>query len=166
MRGEVLDDELAPREVELTLVEAPLDQLVERDIRLLLACVLGRRESDVPREEERRVEEHELRDELRRACRELEREAATERMADEDRLAGADRLDDRREVRADVPRRLPGRVTVAEEVRRQDAMVRQRGGEPREVPAVVADSMQADDARRARLAPLVERERHPVGGAS
>ena len=69
--------------------------------------------------EDRRVEKDELRDELRRARGELEREPPSERVPDEDRLARADRLDDRVEVRGDVPRRLPGRVAVAEQVGRK-----------------------------------------------
>ena len=123
VRREVLDDELARREVELALVVAPLDQLVEGDVRLVDARVLGRGERDVAGEEDRRVEEDELRDELRRARGELERETPAERVADQDRLARADRLDDRVEVRADVPRRLPRRVAVPEQIGREDVVV-------------------------------------------
>ena len=67
-------------------------------------------------EQDRRVEEDELRHELRRARRELEREASAEGVADEHRLACAHRLDDRVEVRSDVPGRLPRRVAVTEQV--------------------------------------------------
>ena len=104
---EVLDDELSAREVELALVVAALDQLVEGDVRLLLPCVLGGGECDVSREQDRRVEEDEPRDELRRSRRELEREASAERVADEDGLARPDRLDDRGEVRCRCPTAAP-----------------------------------------------------------
>ena len=123
MRREVLDDELTRREVELALVVATLDQLVERDVRLVDPRVLGRGERDVAGEDDHGIEEDELRNELRRAGRELECEASAEGVPDQDRLASADRLDDRVEVRADVPRRLPRRVAVPEQVERDDVVV-------------------------------------------
>ncbi len=84
VRREILDDELARRGVQLALVVATLDQLVERDVRLVDARVLGRGERDVAGEEDRRIEEHELRDELRRARGELEGEPPAEGVPDED----------------------------------------------------------------------------------
>ena len=67
-------------------------------------------------EDDDRVEEDELRNELRCAGGELECEAASEGVSDQDRLASADRLDDGAEVGADVPGRLPRRVAVSEQV--------------------------------------------------
>ena len=160
MRREVLDDELARCEVELALVVAALDQLVERDVRLVDPRVLGRGERDVAGDDDHRIEEDELRDELRRTRCELEGEAPAERVPDEDRLARADRLDDRVAVRADVPRRLPRRVAVPEQIGREDVVAGEARGQRREVPPVVADAVEADDPRRAGIAPLVERERH------
>ena len=147
VRREILDDELARREVELALVVAAFDQLVEGDVRLVEPRVLGSRERDVAGEEDRRVEKHELRDELRRARGELERETPAERVPDEDRLARADRLDDRVEVRGDVPRRLPGRVAVSEQIGGEDVVAGEARRQRREVPPVIADAVQADDAR-------------------
>ena len=61
MRREVLDDELARREVELALVEASLDQLVEGDVGRVGARVLGCGECDVAGEEDGGIEQDELR---------------------------------------------------------------------------------------------------------
>ena len=166
VRREILDDELAGREVELALVVAAVDKFVERHVRLVRAGVVGRRERDVAGKQDRRVEENELRNELRRACRQLEREPSSERMADQDRLAGADRPDDRVEVRADVPRGLPRRVAVAEKIRGDDVVAREAHCERREVPPVIPDAMEADNAWRAGIAPLVEREPHPEAAST
>ncbi len=122
MRREILDDELARSGEELALLVAVLDELVEGDIRLLAPGVLGRGERHVPGKEDGRVEQDELRDELRRSRGELEREPAAEGVADQDRFARADRLHDRTEVRFDVPRRLPRRVAVTEEVGRDNVV--------------------------------------------
>ena len=116
-------------------------------------------------EEDRRIDENELRDELRSAGRQLEGEPPAERVSDEDRLPCADGLDDRVAVRGDVPRGLPRRVPVAEEIGREDVVLPERRGERREVAAVVADAVEADDAECSRRAELVERERHS-GAAS
>ena len=152
--------------MQLALLVAALDELVEGDVRPLAPGVLGRGERHVPGEEDRGVEEHELRNELRRPRRELEREPSTERVADQDRLARSDALDDRLEMRADVPRRLPRRVAVAEEVGGDDVVARESRRERREVSAVIAHAVEADDAWCSGLAPLVERERHSVASAS
>ena len=79
---QLLLDELPRRSRELALVVAPVDPLLERDVRALLARVLRGEQRDVRQHVDRRVEENELRHELRRAGRELEREPATERMPD------------------------------------------------------------------------------------
>jgi hypothetical protein len=86
VRGEVLDDELARGEVELALDVALLDQLLERDVGLLGALPLGGGERDVAGDEDRRVEQDELLNELGRARSELEREPAAEGVPDQDRL--------------------------------------------------------------------------------
>ena len=96
---ELLLDQLARRARELALLVAPVDSLLEGDVRALLARVLGGEERDVRQDEDRGVEQDEPRDELGRARRELEGEPAAERVADEDRGLGPDRLDDRVEVR-------------------------------------------------------------------
>src|SRR5262245_32786804 len=63
---------------------------------------------------------------------------------------------------ADVPWRLPWRVSVAEEIHGDDAVSDELRGEWCEVAAVIADAVEADDARRAGLTPLVGRQRHAV----
>ena len=113
-------------------------------------------------EQDRGIEEDELRDELRRARSQLEREPPPERVPDERCRARTDGGDDRVDVCPDVPRRLPGRVAVPEKVGSEDVVAREARCELREVTSVVADSVEADDARRAGLAPLVEGERHSV----
>src|SRR5258705_7237918 len=123
--------------MELAFVVTPFDQLVEGDVRLVDSRVLGRGERDVAGDDDHRVEEDELRNELRCAGGELECEASTEGVPDQDRLASADRLDDGVDVGADVPGRLPWRVAVAEQVDRDDMMVGQLGGESCEVSSVV-----------------------------
>ena len=122
-----------------------------------IARVLGCGERDVAGEEDRRVEEDELRNELRRARGELEREAAAERVPDQDRLARADRLDDRVDVGADVPRRLPGRVAVAEQVGSEDVVVRR-------APRRAARSAARGCGRRGGRRPA-ERPARPTRGA-
>ena len=108
-------------------------------------------------EQYRRVEQDELGNELRRACGELEREAAAERVPDEDGLARADGLDDRVDVRADVPRRLPRRVPVAEQIGRDDVVARRA----RRRAARSADRGCARRAGRRRAASRA----HPTRGA-
>ncbi len=54
------------------------------------------------------------------------------------------------------------REAVAAEVGREDVVARQRSRQPREVLAVVADPVEADDARCSGIAPLLECERHAV----
>ena len=136
------------RDVELALVEAAVDQLVEGDVGLLLPGVLGGREGDVGRKQDRGIEEDELRDELRRARGELECEPAAEGVADE--VRGSRARPSRRSAShrcARCPTAAPTARAVAEQIRREDVVVRELCGERGEVAAVVADAVQADDAR-------------------
>ena len=142
--------------VELALVVAPLDQLVEGDVGLVDTRVLGCSKRDLAGEEDGRIEEHELRDELRSASRELEREPAAERVPDERRRTRADRLDDRVEMSFDVPRRLVRGRAMPEEVRSEDVESGELLRKPREVPAVVPHTVEADDPGSARRRPTRE----------
>ena len=127
MTAQLLLDELARRAPELALLVAPVDPFVEGDVGALLARVLGCEERDVREEVDRGVEQNEPRDELRRARRELEREPASERVADEHRGRG------RRTVSTiasmcvlEVPGRLVRGGAVPEQVRREDVEAGQR----------------------------------------
>src|SRR5262249_53872680 len=88
---------------------------------------------------------------------------SSERMTHERHGAVTDRLEDRAAVRADVPRRLPGGVAMAEQVGREDMESGKLPGERREVSSVVANAMEAHDTGSSLLAPLVERRRPAVG---
>ena len=66
----------------------------------------------------------------------------------------------------DAPRRLARRVAVAEQVGREDPVrPGEPLGEPREVPAPRRDAVQADDLRRAVVAPGADMERSRVDGS-
>ena len=123
VRREVLDDELARREVELALVVAPLDQLVERDVRLVDARVLCRGERNVAGEQDRGSRRTSFGTSFGARAASSNARRPPKEWPIEDGLARSYGLDDRVEVRPDVPRRLPGRVAVAEQVE-----ARGRGG--------------------------------------
>ena len=154
--GELLHHQLARRPVELALLEAAVDALVEGHVGALLARVLGRVEGDVRRDEDRRVEQDEPRDELGRPCGQLEGEASAEGVAHERAGLVAHRLGERGEMGVDAPRRLVRRRAVAEQVGSEDAEAGKRFGELGEVTPVARDAVQAHDSRGARLSPLVD----------
>jgi len=52
------------------------------------------------------------------------------------------------------------RTGVTEEIGREDLVARKPRCEPREVPALVPHAVEANDARSARITPLVKRELH------
>ena len=141
------DDAVDRREQHAAGVVAGLDGLLDRVVGDVLALQLGQVERDVRQHLERRVEEHQPLDPLRFAGRELGRQPAAEAVADPDRGAVRHRLEDRGQVGVHVPRRLPARVAVAEQVERDH--VPAGVGEEVEPPAVRGDAVQADDRRSA-----------------
>ena len=143
---------------ELALVVAAVDALVEGDVRAVLAGVLRRRAARS--RAVRRSPDRGARAAGRASARaRRSRTRAVRRTSGRSSIAGSvpTVCDDRVDVSVDAPRRLVGRRAVAEQVRREDAVAGERLlGELREVPPVARDAVQADDARGARLAPLLE----------
>ena len=119
---------------------------------------------------DRGVEQHRPLDALRLARGQLVDEPAAVGVADPRGAAdarGVHRLEQVVELLRDRPGRLPLGAAVAAEVRRQDAMVRQRLlRQPPVARAVGGDAVEADDGRRVRVAPFVQVERHQNAPAS
>jgi hypothetical protein len=159
MRSKLLFQEPPRRVLELALLVSPADPVLEGDVGPLRARVLGSEEGNVRRKENRRVEQDELRDELRRACRQLERKPPAERMPDKERGLSAHGLDGRLQVSIDVPGRLVARGAVTEQVRCEHVEIGKRLGKLGEARSMSRDTVKADHSRGARIAPLVEGER-------
>ncbi len=119
------------------------------------------------RQQDRRIEQDEPLDAIRRGRRRLVGDAAAERVAEPGGRPGRRDLEHVGDVLLEVPGRLPGRAAVAAQVERDDVeAVGQALGELLEVPPVAGDAMQADERRPARVAPLVAREAQVVVVAS
>ena len=88
--------------MEPALLEAPLDALLERRVRAIVAGVLGDVQRDRGVEQDRGIEEHEPLDERRATRGELEREATAERVADPGGRLRPERRDERVEVLGDI----------------------------------------------------------------
>ncbi len=163
MIAELRLQERARCAVELALLETPVDRVLERGVGALAAGVLRREQRCGGGDQDRRIEEDELLDGAGVACRQLECDAAAERVSNPRRRLIAHRVQDGLDVRSDAPRRLVRRSAVAEQVRRQHTEACESFGQAREVAAVAGNAMQADDARRGPIAPGVELEpAHPV----
>ena len=104
------------------------------------------------------VEQHGALDPLGVAGGELGDEPAAEAVPHPHGRPVGHGLEDRCEVRVDVPRRLPGRVAVPEEVEARGVAAGR--GEPVEAAAVRGHAVQADHRHRPRLAPLVDVQSH------
>ena len=160
MTAELLFDQRARRPMELALLVAPIDRLLEAGVAPLRAAVLGRPERDVAGKQDCRVEEHEAVDLVRTRRDMLEGEPRAEGVAQPGAPPVSDRRAEAHEVVLDPPRRLARRVAVPEEVRREDPLRPGESlGETREVPAPCGDPVEADDLRRAVPAPAADVER-------
>ena len=150
MVAELLLDQRAGRTMELALLVAPVDRLLEAGVAPLRPAVLGRPERDVAGEQDCGVEEHETVDLVRMRRDVLEGEPRAERVAQPGAPPVPERRAEARQVVLDAPRRLARRIAVPEQVRREDPV---RPGESRgetgEVPAPRGDPVEADDLRRA-----------------
>ena len=177
-------DERPRGAMELALLVATIDRLLEAPVPALDACVLGGPEGDGWWDEDCRVEEHEPIDRSRPRSGPLEREPAAERVPQPDPLVSVEGCREVREVVGDPPRGLPLRVAVAEQVGRGHTVRRSEERRERlEVPAPRRDAVEADDRRSALLAEVSDVEpahrqtpsavrgvrsgpRPPYGGAS
>jgi len=142
------------------------DRVLDRLEHALAPVVLGASQRDRRKHLDRRVEQHDSLDAVRHPRRELEREAAAERVAEERRPVDGEpveRLDDVCDVRLDPPRRLPSRAAVPAEIRRDDPEARRQVllGEPAEPSAVTRHPVEADERRRALFSPFVHVQPHP-----
>ena len=132
--------------------------------------MLGVLQRDVREDLDRGVEQHSPAHALRMGRGELEHEAAAERMPDPVGLAdsqGVGGLDEVGDVRRIRPGRLPARAAVAAQVGSDDVetlrpvLLR----EPPEALAVTGDAVQADERRRAGIAPFVRVQFHAVASS-
>jgi hypothetical protein len=142
--------------VELALLVAALDRLLERGVGALAARVLGREQRSGRIEQDRRVEQDEPLHQLRLPRRELEGEPAAEGVPEPGPRRRTDGREHRVRLRLDAPGRLVGRVAVAQQVRGEHVEpVGQAFPEAGEVPAVARHAVQADEWWSARIAPGV-----------
>ena len=157
--GELPGDELARRRRQHALLVAAVDPLLERDIRAVAARVLGGRDAELGRQQDRRIEQHEPLDAVRRRSSRLVGDASAERVAEPGSRAWRRGVEDVGDVLLEVPRRLPRRARVPAQVERDDVeAVGQALCQLLEVPAVTGDAVQTDERRQARVAPLVAGE--------
>ena len=157
--GKLPGDELARRSREHALLVTAVDPFLERDVRAVTARVLGGRHAELRRQQDRRIEQHEPLDAIRRRGSRLVGDASAERVAQPGSRAERRGVENVGDVLLEVPRRLPRRARVPAQVERDDVeAIGQALRQLLEVAAVAADAVQADERRQARVAPLVPGE--------
>ncbi len=167
VRDELLLDELPRRRRQHALLVAAVDPFLEGDVGTVSAGVLGRGDTDVRRDPDRRIEQDEPLDALRRGRRRLVRDPAAERVAEPGRRPGRRSLEHVGDVLLQIPGRLPRRAAVSAQVEGDDVeTARQTIRELLEVPPVARDAVQADQRRQTLVAPLVPGEAQVVVGVS